>query len=303
MPVQAPDLNLLVQRILTQQGSAISAVAQEALENFGAPPAGSAALRDLEWAERNDHKDTVLGAFAESVGTVASLLVAADEFRRGIIALLGDGEMLALPAMNCVRAIHDASVRICALTDPGISSQARLARSAADFLAKVQGGIPLLRIFDGMLGDGGDLQRGKDGRDGAVDHFRSIGLEVVVNGNGNAKNVRCGHELANVDVKSTDLSLKYTPGIHYAWGLNSGATHSNPWLTHGLSGPWSQMLVSMVLPLLDISDALATNLLGYVGLPGDEVHRSTHTRRLMLTDRYGRDGRPFVDHQTYRRDR
>jgi hypothetical protein len=222
----------------------------------------------------------MLGVFAESVGTVALLLSAIDEHRQGIIALLDGDKMLALPAMNCVRAIRDAALRICLLTDLGISPQARLARSAADFLAKVQGGIPILQIFDGILGDRGDLRRGKDGRDGAVEHFRSIGLEVEVNVNGDAKNVRCDHVVANVNVKSTELSLKYTPRIHYAWGLNSGATHSNPWLTYGLSGPWSHVLVSLASPLLDISDALATNLLGYVGLSAEGVHRSTHTRRL-----------------------
>jgi hypothetical protein len=208
--------------------------------------------------------------------------------------------MLPLPAMNCVRAIHDASLRICSLVEPGISAEARLACSAADFLATVQGGIPLLRIFNESLGGRGDLQRGLKGRDGAVEHFIGVGLEVKLNGKGDALHVRCGGSVANINVKSTDLSLKYTPR-HYAWGLNSGATHSSPWLMHGLSGPWSQMLVSMISPLLDISDALATNLLGYVGLPSDEVRRSTHTRRLLLVDRYGRDGRPFVHHETYHR--
>ena len=301
MSVQSPDLPLLVQRILAQQRTTLVAAATQALDSFGNPPAGSAALLDHEWARQHKHKDTVAATFAESAGTVTSLLAAADEYSRGIMALLDDDQMLVLPAMNCVRAIHDASLRICWLVDPEISVEARLARSAADFLATVQGGIPLLRIFDESLGDRGDLQRGLKGRDGAVEHFVSLGLEVKLNGKGDAIHVRCGNNVANINVKSTDLSLKYTPRVHYAWGLNSGATHSSPWLTHGLSGPWSQMLVSMISPLLDISDALATNLLGYVGLPADDVRRSTHTRRLLLMDRYGRDGRPFVHHETYHR--
>jgi hypothetical protein len=302
MPVQAPDLNLLVQRILTQQGTAIVAAANEAFKSLGTPLAGSPALRDREWAELSEHKDTVLGAFVEAAGTVASLLVAADEYRQGIIALMDEDKILALPAMNCVRAIHDASLRICSLTDPGISPQARLARSAATFLAMVQGGIPILHSLDGLLSDKGDLQRGRDGRDGAVEHFRSIGLQVKVNEKtGQAQNVRCDGEVANVEVKGTELSLKYTPRIHYAWGLNSGATHSNPWLTNGLRGPYSQMLVSMVFPVLDMSDILAANLLGYAGLPAEGVHQSTHTRRIMLMDRTGLDARPFVDYATYHR--
>jgi hypothetical protein len=293
MSVQAPDLRLLVQRILVQQRATVATAATQALDILGSPPAGSPASRDQEWARQHEHSDTVVAAFAESVGTVAALLAAADEYSRGIVALLDDDQMLALPAMNCVRAIHDASLRMCSLADPGIAAEARLARCAADFLATVQGGIPLLRIFNNSLEDRGDLQKALKGRDGAVEHFVGIGLEVKLNGNGDAINVRCGNNLANVNVKSTDLSLKYTPLVHYAWGLNSGATHSSSWLTHGLSGPWSQLLVSMISPLLDISDALATNLLGYVGLPADELLRSTHTRRLVLMDRYGRDERPL----------
>lgn len=301
MPVQAPDLNLLVQRLLTQQGTAVAAAANEAFASLGTPPAGSPALRDREWAERSAHKDTVLGAFVEAAGTVASLLVAADEYRQGIIALMDEGKILALPAMNCVRAIHDASLRICSLTDPAISPQARLARSAAAFLAMVQGGIPVLQSLDGFIGDNGDLQRGREGRDGAVEHFRSIGMEVKVNAAGQAQNVRCDGEVANVEVKGTELSIKYTPRIHYAWGLNSGATHSNRWLTNGLTGPYPQMVVSMVFPILDISDVLATNVLGYAGLSAERVHRSTHTRRILLMDRTGLDARPFVDYATYQR--
>ncbi len=115
---------------------------------------------------------------------------------------------------------------------------------------------------------------------------------------GQAQNVRCEGKVANVDVKSTDLSQKYTPLVHFAWGLNSGATHSNIWLTQGLSGPWAQILVSMVFPLLDISDALVTNLLGHVGLPSAEIRKATHFRRIMLMRRSGVPG-PYTDFSAY----
>lgn len=124
----------------------------------------------------------------------------------------------------------------------------------------------------------GDLARVTEARTGAIDLFRKIGLEVQVKeSTGQAQNVRYEDKVANVDVKSTDLSRKYTPAVHFAWGLNSDATHSNIWVTHGLSGPWTQLLVSMVFPLLDISDALTTNLLGYVGLSATEIHKGTHS--------------------------
>lgn len=300
MSVQEPDENLLVQRIVRQQGHVIQDAANSALENFASPPAGSAARRDQEWADRWDDAELVRGSFVSAAESVATLLQTMEEYRLAILALLADSRMLPHPIMSCVRAIHDAALRICSLADPAISPHERLAQSAADFLAKVQGGIPVLHTLEGVMDDGrNDLQRVLEARAGAVELFRGIGLEVHVReSTGQALNVRCEGAVANVDVKSTDLSQKYTPLVHFAWGLNSGATHSNIWLTQGLSGPWAQILVSMVFPLLDISDALVANLLGYVGLPSAEIRRATHFRRVMLMRRSGVPG-PYADFSAY----
>lgn len=300
MRVQDPNENLLVQRIVRQQGLMIQCAAKDAVKNFASPPVGSSALRDRQWAEQTHDAELVQGAYVSAAESVATLLQTMEEYRLAILALLADSKMLPHPVMSCVRAIHDAALRICSLTDPTISPQERLARSAADFLAKVQGGIPVLHTLEGVMDDGRqDLQRVQEARTGAIDLFRGIGLEVQVKeSTGQAQNVRCEGKVANVDVKSTDLSQKYTPLVHFAWGLNSGAAHSNIWLTHGLSGPWAQMLVSMVFPLLDISDALVTNLLGYAGLPSTEIRKATHFRRIILMQRTGVPG-PYADFTAY----
>ncbi|MFJ6281932.1 hypothetical protein ACIQHF_02610 [Pseudarthrobacter oxydans] len=229
MPVQDPDEKLLVQRIVRQQGLVIQGAAKDALKNFASPPVGSAAMRDRQWAERTRDPELVQGAYTSAAQSVATLLHTMEEYRLAILALLAHSEMLPHPVMSCVRAIHDAALRICLLTDPTISPQERLARSAADFLAKVQGGIPVLHTLEGVTDDGReDLKRVQESRTGAIDLFRRIGLEVQVKeSTGQAQNVRCEGKVANVDVKSTDLSQKYTPLVHFAWGLNSGATHSN----------------------------------------------------------------------------
>ena len=300
MPAKDLNENLLVQRVIQQQGILIQGAAREAIESFASPRVGSAAMRDRQWAEQTVNAELVRGAYVSAAESVATLLQTMEEYRSAILVLLADGKMLPHPAMSCVRAIHDAALRICSLTDPTISPEERLARSAADFLAKVQGGIPVLRTLEGVMDDGReDLARVQEARTGAIDLFRSMGLEVrVKESTGQAQNVRCEGKVANVDVKSTDLSQKYTPLVHFSWGLNSGATHSSIWLTHGLSGPWKQILLSMVFPLLDISDALVTNLLGYVGLPREEIHKATHFRRIMLLQRTGVPG-PYVDFRAY----
>lgn len=303
MSVQDPDVKLLVQRVIDQQVLVIARAAKAALEGFASPPAGSPAWRDRQWAEQSADAVLVRGAYSTAAESVATLLQTMDEYRLAILALLVHDRMLPHPIMSSVRAIHDAALRICSLTDPALSSQERLARCAADFLAKVQGGIPVLHTFERMMDDGrGDLARVSEARAGAIDLFRKMGLLVQVKqGTGQAQNVRCEGKVANVDVKTTDLSLEYTPTVHFAWALNSGATHSNVWVTNGLSGPWAQTVVSMVFPLLDISDALITNLLGYVGVPTAEIHKATHFRRIMLLRRSGVSG-PYTGFNEYARD-
>lgn len=302
MRTPLPDAHVLVERILKQQGRDLAKLSSEVLTHYANPPGGSPAAKDQSWASQTEHAKLTQGAYTAAAQSVATLLQSMEEYRQGIVALLSSDYMLALPTMNCVRAIHDAALRVCFLADPQISSQERLARCAADFLAGIQGGIPVLLTLSDTLGDGtGDLQRVQTSREDAIALFRGIGLTVNVNDRtGQAQNVRCEDKIANVDIKTTDLSLKYTRDIVFSWRLNSGATHSSRWLSNGLDGPWPVLLISMIFPLLDISDALTTNLLGYVGLPLGSIQKDTHMRRCLLLERTGVP-RPYADHVEYLR--
>ncbi|MDJ0314037.1 hypothetical protein [Arthrobacter sp. H35-D1] len=302
MRFQVPDVDLLVKRILNQQSHDLAKLSGEVLTSFANPLGDSPAAKDRTWAAQTEHVELTQGAYTAAAQSVATLLQSIEEYLQGILALLSSDQMLALPTMNCVRAIHDAALRVCSLVDPQISSQERLARSAADFLAGIQGGIPVLLTLKDALGDStGDLQRVRTSREGAIALFRSIGLTVKVNDStGQVQNVRCEDKISNVDLKTTDLSLKYTPDIDFSWKMNSGATHSCRWLSNGLDGPWPVLLTSMIFPLLDISDALTTNLLGYVGLPTGAIHKDTHMRRCFLMGRIG-VSQPYSDHVEYLR--
>lgn len=298
MPARPPDLDLLVRRILDQQGKMIAKASAEALASFHSPPEGSAAFLDRQWAGDSNHPELVLGTYSCGGQTVATLLIAMEEYRQGLRVLLNAEKMLALPSMNCVRAIHDATLRMCSLTDPKLSSTDRLARCAADFIHRIQGGVPALEAFRLMGDDEEDLRVATEKRGGVVELFRSIGLLVKVKSNGQAQNVQWpGGKVANVEIKTTDLSLEHAPYTHYAWNLNSGAAHSNPWLVHGLHGSWDEMLLFSIAPLLDISDALVRNLLGYVGLPFEPFLKATHMQRLALTQRDSVG--PYTDHVYY----
>lgn len=276
----------------------IAKASAEALASFHSPPEGSAAFLDRQWASDSNHPELVLGAYSCGGQTVATLLLAMEEYRQGLRVLLNAEKMLALPAMNCVRAIHDATLRMCSLTDPKLSSTDRLARCAADFIHRIQGGVPALEAFRLLGDDEDDLRVATEKRGGVVELFRSIGLLVKVKSNGQAQNVQWpGGKVANVEVKTTDLSLEHAPYAHYAWNLNSGAAHSNTWLVHGLHGSWDEMLLFSIAPLLDISDALVRNLMGFVGLPFEPLLRATHMQRLALTQRDSVG--PYTDHVFY----
>lgn len=276
----------------------IANASSEALANFHSPPEGSAAFLDRQWAANSDNPELVLGTYSGGGQTVATLLIAMEEYRQGILMLLKAERMLALPAMNCVRAIHDATLRACSLTDPRLSSTDRLARCAADFIHRVQGGVPVLEAFRLMGDDEEDLRAATEKRGGVIELFRSIGLLVKVKANGQAQNVHWpGGKVANIEIKTTDLSLEHAPSTHYAWNLNSGATHSNPWLLHGLHGSRDEILEFSIAPLLDISDTLVRNVMGYVGLPFQPLLKTTHLQRLALTRRD--DEGPYTDHVYY----
>ena len=120
MPVQDPDENLLVQRIVRQQGLMIQSATKDVLKNFASTPVGSAAMQDRQWAKQTHDAELVQGAYISAAESVATLLQTMEEYRQAILALLADSKMLPHPIMSCVRAIHDAALRICSLSDPTI---------------------------------------------------------------------------------------------------------------------------------------------------------------------------------------
>ena len=86
MPVQEPGDNLLVQRIISEQGLLIESAAKDAFETFASPPVGSPALRDREWAEQTKDAALVQAAYFIAADSVATLLHTIEECRLAIIA-------------------------------------------------------------------------------------------------------------------------------------------------------------------------------------------------------------------------
>jgi len=66
------------------------------------------------------------------------------------------------------------------------------------------------------------------------------------------------------------------------WVIGSGATHSRTWLSQGMEGPWSTVVAAVLLPLLDVADALSDTLCGYVCHNSAPLHAKTHLRRVTI---------------------
>ncbi len=183
------------------------------------------------------------------------------------------------------RSIHESVLAISRLYDPALTSETRLARMAGVQLRNVQGSLVALEAFPR------EYQQEKERVAGAIVGIRKYMEEAgyVIHDRKDdpfvATGISWGLVKETLRDNATATSLLYTPSIHYNWVLGSGAAHSKPWYIRGLSGPWETLVVGTLAPLLDISDLLIDIILGYVGLPVDSYHRSTHLRRCTLFHR------------------
>nr|WP_176705538.1 hypothetical protein [Arthrobacter sp.] len=245
--------------------------------------------------------ELVASTYMMGIEAALALLNSAYQQSQALQVLLDSGRKLPLPAMGNVRAIHEVVLSLCWLYDPKVAAQERIVRSAALFLQAVQGGIPILKGFTVNITGSQRITTAMESRDGAIAALGSIGMVVKrkADDSGTAQNVRWGDYIANVVLKATDLSQKYAPKSHHVYAINSGAVHSQSWLTESMTPSWEVSLRSIVLPLFDLSDSMVGNLFGYLGLNADELYRNTHTRRIALMQDATEDGFQRADWRAY----
>lgn len=283
MPILEPSIDQLAQRVLRQEGKMLLEASKEAFANFKDPAPGTPIFRDREWIANGVQSELLSGVLEHGAQSVATFMLSADEHRYGIEAIISTVERHPLPAMTCARALHESALMACWLSDPTISTEERLARSSAQFLSGVQGGLPVLDKFTGDIRDEAEIEQVRQKREGAIEFLQGMGMEIRIReSTGQALNVQYGGYVANVVPKVTELSARYTPEAHHMWSINSGAAHSNSWMIRGLYGQWATVLSSLLLPILDVSDALVDNLFGYVGMGTEEPKKLTHQRRMAL---------------------
>lgn len=288
-----------VQVMMVQQRRSLWKVAQAALDAYENPLPDSPAHIDQEWARSHGHTVEVVGALTMGVRAAAIILDSADQHFMAAKAILAADMQMPLPAMTCIRGVHEAVLAVCNLFESRISPEERLARSVAGFLASIQGGVRVLHEIQDLVPDPEELAGFLKSREDAIRYFKRIGVEVHLNRAGHPMNVRYQDHVANLIPKATDLSKKHVPSLHYMYSLHSGAAHSQPWFLEGVQGQWDTILRSVVTPIFDLSDALAVCLLDYVGLSTDEIHAKTHFRRIAIMD--GQEGKaaPLVHWRDY----
>ena len=260
-----------------------------ALDSFKQPPADSPRARDVAWcADRvDDESGALVGLLNLGAEHVVELLRVAREHSIAVERLLEAEEILPIPMMSLVRSVHESFLEVCALSDPSLTCEQRLAAAAATVLASAQGNIaPLSQIGGGDVELPRVLQSVEDGRLllerlGFTMRFNKAGTDVT--------SVIYGPGRAALKINVTELNKRYMPGTEHMWTLGSGGTHSRHWFTAGLEGSRDTISVMVVGPMLDSCDYVIDNVLGYVGLPIHDFHTLTHRRRnaLLLSQQRG----------------
>lgn len=268
--------------VVKQQRSLMDTTLIAAFEAFNEPPTSATRTRDVAWCEtqRGNESGELVGLLSSGAEHVAELLRVAREHSVAVERLLEADEILPVPMMSLVRSIHEALLEACWLSDPEVSCETRLARIASVTLASIAGNVAPL----GQLpGGAAELPRVVGALKDAQALLQRIGFQLRYNkSHTSVTSVAYEEGHAPIKLNITDLNEIYMPGTEHTWTLGSGGTHSRRWFTVGLEGSRDQICVMVVGPILDSCDYVMDNILGYVGLSGNDFHARTHRRRTAL---------------------
>lgn len=287
----------LARAVLAQERAAVTAALRDVVAAYEQPLPDGPRARDLTWLAGRPHEEELSGVLTLAVHDAAEVLRATREHVLALEAVLAAKDMLPIPALTLARAVHESVIYICWLADPDLLPAQRVARAAAMTLAASQGGHEALPTFPGQTD--AESRRVREGFTGIQGLLEGYGL--IINrrdGTDYASSVVYEGHKAALRINVTEASRRYIPGNHHMWVTGSGAAHSRGWFTRGLEGPWSELVVMVVGPLLDVVDALIDNTHGYVGLDTAPIHTRTHLRRRALLDRV-RPSNLVAGYETY----
>jgi hypothetical protein len=200
------------------------------------------------------------------------------------------------------RSVYEAVINTCWLVDVEVSTEQRLARWAGRLL---EDGQEPARALDSF----GEATAAKEER-AHVAEARSLAQALMTRAGFELKakhqpqfeetaNVTYRGELSSLTPNVFELVDRFTPSQNL-WHLFSGAAHSRGWLICGLRGPDTDMIMTVLGPLLDTSDALAVEVARYVGMDPRPTLTGTHRHRIALLQRARPSSGPRAGVDDYR---
>lgn len=266
------------------------------------PPAGSPARADLDHINSHSDSSNLDGLRWWSQRAAVLNVSAAEEHLKGVRAVLDADALLPLPAMALGRSVYEAVINTCWLVDVEVSTEQRLARWAGRLLHDGQEPTAALDSFGEVHAAKTERERVVEARSLGQDLMTKAGFELKAKGGTRfeetAQVTYCG-ESSSLAPNVTELVDRFTPGQNL-WHMFSGATHSRGWLVAGLDGTDTEVIMSVVAPLLDTSDALAVEVARYFGLDPRPTLQRSHTNRVALLRRAHPSSSPVVGVDAYR---
>lgn len=285
MPVSA-DPFVLASRIITQQVRHLTVLLKRANDLADHPVIGTPAHADVDHINNHKQRKDLLGLrWWAHKGAVLNLSSGAEHVR-GLMAIVVSDQLMPLPAMTLGRAIYEAAFNTFWLIQPDVTTEQRIARWAGRLLHDSQEPPNALDSFGEADAAEREKERVIEGRGLGQKLMRQAGIELKFKGGDRGDETRLvtyQGEASLLTPRVTDQVARFTPNQQSLWPLFSGAAHSRGWLVEGLEGDAATILSSVLVPLLDVSDALVIEVCTYFGMDARPTIERTHLhRRTML---------------------
>lgn len=278
----APDPVLLASRVITQQVRHLTPLLKQANALADDPPHDTPAGADFDHIDKHVQKADLLGLrWWAHKGAVLNMS-SGEEHIRGLMAIVVSDQLMPLPAMTLGRAIYEAAFNMFWLIQPDVSTEQRIARWAGRLLHDSQEPPNALASFGDIDASKREKEKVIEGRGLGQRLMKSAGVELKLKGGDRSEETRLvsyNGETSLLTPKVADLLARFTPNQQSLWPLFSGAAHSRGWLVEGLEGNAATIWSAVLLPLLDVSDALAIEVCAYFGMDARPMVEKTHLHR------------------------
>lgn len=297
-----PHIRLLADRIISQQVRRLRELLGQAHDLIEDPPADSPARADLDHINSRPDTSNLAGLRWWAHRAAILNVSAAKEHLEGVRAVLDADALLPLPAMALSRSVYEAVINTCWLVDVEVSTEQRLARWAGRLLHDGQEPTAALDTFGEVQAATKERERVIEARSLGQKLMTRAGFELKAKGGERFEDtarVTYHGESSSLTPNVTELVNRFTPSQNL-WHLFSGATHSRGWLTAGLEGPETEIITSVMTPLLDTSDALAVEVARYFGFNPRPTVQRTHMNRVALLRQARPSPNPLAGVDAYR---